>query len=99
MGKRMMTANVPLPVILAARHRCAWKDCEESMVLPEPQPKMLPKGWRWLSLWNGPVGIPPWAPGCVEDRDAVLCPKHASQLHNELLEDIGQRLFNTEGSA
>jgi len=66
------------------RHRCAWKGCKESY----PLDPGLPKNWRWLCVWSGPPGAPPWAQGNVWDRDSVLCPKHAKLLHREILEPL-----------
>lgn len=94
MTKKMFTAMVPLPAMV--KHRCAWRNCRQTFEITGSDP---PPGWRWLALWAGPVGAPPWASGNIEDRDALLCPKHAAQLHNEVLEDIGQRLYVTEGNA
>ena len=94
--KKFETVSIPLgELLMKARHRCAWKGCSESL----PDLVELPSGWRWLALWWGPPNAPPWAPGTFEDRDAILCPKHASELHNEVLEDIGQRLGETKGRA
>lgn len=94
--KMFRTARIPLSQLRQiSKQRCAWKGCLQSCSLSGK----LPPGWRWLSLWTGPVGVPPWAPGCIEDRDCVLCPKHAQLLHYELLTDIGQHLDETEGSA
>ena len=89
--KLYQTAPVPLDQIVRAPHRCAWKGCTEATLIGDAPPK----DWRWLALYWGPVGIPPWL--SVQDRDAVLCPKHARLLHEELLEDIGQRLEPTKG--
>jgi hypothetical protein len=77
------------------RHRCGWKNCTAATEIG----KALPPGWRWLSLWTGPVGSPPWADGNTEDRDAVLCPEHARLLHRELLEPIPERMGKTKGNA
>lgn len=76
--------------------QCAWNGCKEFYR------GEMPPDWRCLLLF--------WAPGAVTsikeisryrkwDRDAVLCPKHADQLHNHLLMDIGQRLDDTAGNA
>lgn len=76
-------------------HLCAWEGCTASCAVTD----RLPRGWRWLALWAGPVAAPPWGDQCTQDRDAVLCPTHAAELHNVVLRDIGQHLHKTEGSA
>lgn len=95
--KRMkaMVGMMSLADLAGARHRCAWKGCQANFAFKEE----LPTGWRWLSLWYGPPGLAPWAAGCTEVRDAVLCPEHSAELHLELLEDIGQHLDEPKGSA
>jgi hypothetical protein len=92
---QFVTAAISVADLATLRHRCAWKGCAESFSIgPDPNP--LPKGWRWLAVWRGPIALPPWSG--VQDRDAVLCPKHFEALQG-VLEDIGQRLDETEGSA
>lgn len=95
--KAFKTARIPLAkLVQISRHMCAWEGCMQSCSMAQ---STLPPGWRWLALWSGPVTLKPWHPSCKQDRDAVLCPKHAQLLHYELLKDIGQRLDKTEGEA
>lgn len=73
--------------------RCAWAGCTART----PLLNTLPPGWRWLLAWQGEAGLD--LRNQKFDRDGVLCPQHFSMLHNELLEDIGQRLDQPEGTA
>lgn len=96
MSKRLKSRIVSMPLreLAAMPHRCAWKGCtEHASFLGTP-----PRDWRWLAVWWGPVAVPPWADGNVEDRDALLCPRHSAELDG-LLEDIGNRLKTTKGNA
>lgn len=94
--KLFKTAHIPLDQLRQiSKHRCAWKGCLQSCPIDDK----LPPGWRWLALWSGPIALKPWHSSCKQDRDAVLCPKHAQLLHHELLVDIGQRLDETGGNA
>lgn len=92
---RIVTADIPLDQIRG--HRCAWRGCREAFPILQD----MPPGWRWLLLWPDTGPETPTFNGilAVADRDAVLCPEHAAALHNEVLEDIGQRLKTTKGSA
>lgn len=89
----MHVADIPLTEIKG--HRCAWRGCRAAV----PFMQELPTDWRWLMLWWAPAGVSPLDHRVRPDRDAVLCPLHADMLHNEVLEDIGQRLDQTKGSA
>ena len=96
MAKVFLTAKIGLADLAKVRHRCAWKGC--TATLPSLDP--LPKDWRWLAVWwDKPRANPnPFRADVRMDRDAVLCPKHWRELDG-LLEDIGQRLGETKGSA
>jgi hypothetical protein len=86
---------IPAEALSRMRHRCGWKDCTDSAEITGS----LPPGWRWLYLWTGPVGTPPWAAGNTQDRDAVLCPRHARMLHEEVLEPLPVPMGETKGNA
>ena len=86
--------EVSIGELTRMRHRCAWRDCAEAVRVENG----IPKDWRWLAVWWGPVAVPPWADGNVEDRDAVLCPQHAAAL-GDLLEPLPQRIGPAKGRA
>lgn len=89
------TVTISAADLAKLQHRCAWKGCTATSPLDE-----LPRDWRWLLVyWDRSEGNPnPFRGGVRLDRDAVLCPEHARQLDG-LLEDIGQHLDQTKGSA
>jgi len=97
MTKKIFEGRLSMAAFAAmTRHRCAWSGCTETT----PIDPGLPPDWRWLVLWPDTAKAPTFeAILAVSERDCVLCPTHADMLHNEVLEDIGQRLDKTEGSA
>ena len=76
---------------------CAWEGCTTRF------DDEIPAGWVCLLTWWAPWPEPEKtvaevACGPFCKRDAVLCPKHASELEG-LLKDIGNQLKDVAGSA
>lgn len=73
---------------------CAWAGCGASTTDPDKQ------GWSKFLLYKGRThtDFTEIAERNMQ-RDAVLCPEHASHLDNALLINIGGQLRETMGTA
>ena len=73
---------------------CAWHGCGKITKNPDEQ------GWSKLLLYKGRTHTDFMAIADRDmQRDAVLCPEHATYLDDNLLINIGGQLRETTGTA